>query len=174
MRPSPPSADAPALYATSVPVFQHYLERLAHIVQKAQQHNAGRELLHAQLAPNMLPFHNQVEIATNFSLRACFPLAGLPLPGYGEFAATWDGLHERINRAQKLLADLPMAAFEAAAARSVTDPAGQATVTLGAQDFLQRYALPNFLFHISMTYAIARHCGVPLGKADFDGLHSYG
>ncbi|AWF81977.1 hypothetical protein BTJ40_14710 [Microbulbifer sp. A4B17] len=38
---------------------------------------------------------------------------------------------------------------------------------------IHQYRLPNLLFHISMFYAIARHCGVTLSKGDFDGFHSY-
>jgi hypothetical protein len=35
------------------------------------------------------------------------------------------------------------------------------------------YAVPNFLFHYAMVYAIARQAGVPVGKSDFDGYHRY-
>ena len=35
------------------------------------------------------------------------------------------------------------------------------------------YALPNFFFHYSMVYAIARQAGVEIGKSDFDGYHDY-
>jgi uncharacterized protein len=167
-------ADNPSLYAASVPVFQHYLGQLAHILHSAQQYTAHNDdLLQARLAPDMLPFHQQVEIAANFSLRASFPLAGLPVPSYGECAPTWPGLHAHLGRAQALLASLAPNAFHAAAARTIKDQAGQAVLGLKAPDFLHRYALPNFFFHCSMAYAIARHQGLPLGKADFDGLHRY-
>ncbi len=42
-----------------------------------------------------------------------------------------------------------------------------------APDFLFQYALPNFFFHLATAYAILRGHGVPLGKADYDGLHKY-
>ena len=35
------------------------------------------------------------------------------------------------------------------------------------------YAVPNFFFHYSMVYAIARNAGVAIGKTDFDGFHKY-
>ncbi len=34
-------------------------------------------------------------------------------------------------------------------------------------DFLTGFAIPNFMFHASMAYAILRSAGVPLGKVDF-------
>ena len=35
--------------------------------------------------------------------------------------------------------------------------------------FLTGFVLPNFLFHVSIAYAILRHNGVPIGKLDFLG-----
>jgi hypothetical protein len=34
-------------------------------------------------------------------------------------------------------------------------------------------ALPNLYFHLVAAYIALRGAGVPLGKADFDGLHAY-
>nr|WP_267874749.1 DUF1993 family protein [Telluria antibiotica] len=34
-------------------------------------------------------------------------------------------------------------------------------------------AVPNFFFHYSMVYAIARQAAVPVGKSEFDGYHRY-
>jgi hypothetical protein len=36
-------------------------------------------------------------------------------------------------------------------------------------DFLQRWTLPNFYFHLATAYNILRHNGVPVGKQDFLG-----
>ena len=36
-----------------------------------------------------------------------------------------------------------------------------------AEAYLKHWALANFLFHITMAYAILRHNGVELGKADY-------
>ncbi len=140
------------LHEASVPVFAHYLARLRAMLDRAeaQARATGRPaqgLLDARLAPDMLPLADQVAIAANFALRACFPLAGRALPDYGEFAPGFDGLRARIDRAQALIGALPGAAF------------------------LLRYALPNFFFHLTTAYALMRQGGVPLGKADFDGLH---
>jgi hypothetical protein len=35
--------------------------------------------------------------------------------------------------------------------------------------FLKSFCLPNFLFHVTMTYALLRHNGVELGKMDYLG-----
>ena len=33
--------------------------------------------------------------------------------------------------------------------------------------FLKHWAMPNFMFHTTMTYALLRHNGVDIGKRDF-------
>lgn len=34
-------------------------------------------------------------------------------------------------------------------------------------DYLKEWVLPNFFFHVTTTYALLRHDGVDLGKADY-------
>jgi hypothetical protein len=43
------------------------------------------------------------------------------------------------------------------------------TVNLTASQYLTRFALPNFYFHITTAYDILRHNGVVLGKRDYLG-----
>lgn len=159
------------LYTASVPVFQHYLGRAADWLERAQSH-AGDELLAARLAPDMLPLESQVAIAAHFALRAAYPLTGQPVPPYGDAPATWSGLGERLQRVMHLLDELDPAQFDPA--RMISSDAGEATLQLDGATFLHQFALPNFFFHLAAAYAILRHRGVPLGKADFDGFHRYG
>lgn len=162
-----------SLFDASVPVFQRYLERLAGLVDAAEAHDEA--LLQARLAPDMLPFATHVVIAANFTLRACFPLAGRELPPYGEFPSTFAGLRQHIAHAAALLASLTREEFERAdASRLIESRAGEAVVALAPPAFLLQYALPNFFFHLSTAYAILRERGVALGKAHFDGFHVYG
>jgi hypothetical protein len=46
-------------------------------------------------------------------------------------------------------------------------------VELNGHEFIELYIIPNFLFHLSMAYAIARAEGIAVSKGDFDGFHSY-
>jgi hypothetical protein len=169
----------PALFQASVPVFLRYLGQLEHLLALARQHTAqagGPEqtLLDAALARDMLPFATQVEIACNFTLRAAFPLAGLPIPPYGEYPPSFAGLQQRIARAVQLLQGLAPQAFAPETPRTIQAEAGQARHAMPADEYLLHYALPNFFFHTTTAYAILRHVGVAVGKADFDGYHVYG
>ena len=35
--------------------------------------------------------------------------------------------------------------------------------------FLRQWAMPNFFFHVTTTYALLRHNGVDVGKGDYLG-----
>jgi hypothetical protein len=166
------------LYEASVPVFLRYLDRLRCLIDKADAHVHDRAvdpavLLGARLAPDMLSLDVQVAIAASFGLRACYPLAGHPVPPYGEFAGTFAGMRQRLDYVVGLLCVLEPAQFDGAHARVIESLAGNATVVLRAPEFLLHYALPNFFFHLSTVYALLRSQGVDLGKADFDGFHAY-
>lgn len=169
---------SPTLFDASAPVFLRYLRQLDGLLARAENHAAQHgvppaEILQARLAPDMLPFCQQVEIAANFALRACAPLANLPLPPYGPACTTFAALHARIAAAHDFVAALQPAHMADAATRTLESQAGDARVVLPGLEFLTLYALPNFFFHLTSAYAILRHLGVPLGKADFDGLHQY-
>lgn len=162
-----------ALYEASVPVFLRYLGRLDHLVATAQAHPQGAALLTARLAPDMLPFAMQVAVASGFTQRACFPLAGEAIPAEAVFPSTFVGLHARIAHAAGLLESIGGSQFEGAEQRIVESRAGDALVSLPGPAFLYQYALPNFFFHLTAAYAILRQQGVALGKQDFDGWHAY-
>ena len=169
----------PTLFLASVPVFLRYLGQLGRLLTLAQQHAVRvgmpeQTLLDAALAPDMLPFATQVEIACNFTLRATFPLMGAAIPPYGEYERSFAGLQHRIARAAHLLAELDPAAFDVGAPLTIQAEAGQAIHAMPASEYLLHYASPNFFFHTTAAHAILRHVGVPVGKADFDGYHVYG
>jgi hypothetical protein len=158
------------LHRASVPVFAHYLDRLAGLVRLARTqagaHPAG-DLLDARLAPDMLPFAAQVAVAANFAPRCCCPLAGRAAPDLGPWPTSFDGLLDRIAAAHAAIDALDPADFQRGPERRITDRAGHASVALPAPEFLLQYGLPNFLFHVTTAYAILRAQGVSLSKPDY-------
>ena len=46
---------------------------------------------------------------------------------------------------------------------------GSLQLAAGGQEYLVGFAIPSFLFHISIAYALLRHNGVEIGKLDFLG-----
>ena len=127
------------------------------------------QILTARLHPEMLPFAAQVNAAISFALRGCCPLAGREVVGFNDGGS----LQQQIARTIAYLEAIPEQAFAGAAERLCHDRGGFADIVLPADEFLHLYILPNFYFHFSMAYAIARSGGAPIGKGDFDGYHLY-
>lgn len=149
------------MYQSSVPVFRHYLARMAEMVEKA-----GPEALDAQLA-DTFPAGQQFATAAGFALRIACPLAGREVPDLPQ------ALGPRLAVARAMLGAMTPAEFEGAETRLIRHTAGFADLKQTGAEFLYLYGLPNFFFHLTMGYAALRAAGVPLGKADFDGFHSY-
>jgi len=105
------------MHAACVPVFSRYLGQLSHIAALAEAHASHegidpQQLLQARLAADMLPFAAQVDIAAQFSLRACAPLAGLAVPAFGGFSLSFAALQERVGRSSAFLAGLSPAQMQ--------------------------------------------------------------
>lgn len=149
------------MYQASVPVFRHYLSRVSDIVAVA-----GPDALDARIADSF-PARQQFATAAGFSLRIACPLAGREVPDLPQ------GLGPRLAVARALLGSMTPADFVGAEARIIRHRAGFADLEQTGAEFLHLYGIPNFFFHLTMGYAALRAAGVPLGKADFDGFHSY-
>lgn len=160
------------MYQTVIPALQRSLTALARILQKAETHCTDHKiapevLLGSRLFPDMLPLTRQVQLTCDFATRLNARLAGTEVPSHPDTETTFAALRGRIAAVQAELANATPAQFEAAAGRQITFKAGPSEMTLSGQDYYAHYALPQFHFHMSMTYAILRHNGVVLGKRDF-------
>lgn len=153
-------------------IFTDYLSLLSALLETVAAHFDGDEaVLQARLGPDMFPLGVQVEIAANFALRSCCPIANVDVVSFARDIKSFANLQAQIKDTLSQLACLDT--MENILDVTIEDMAGPARVSMKAQDFLARFALPNFYFHLTMVYAIARSQGVPLSKGDFDGLHQY-
>jgi len=149
------------MYLATVPVFRHYLARISDMVE-----TAGPEALATQI-DDAFPAAQQFATAAGFTLRIACPLAGREVPSLPQ------ALGPRLAVARAMLGAMAPADFDGAEVRIIHHRAGAADLAQTGSDFLYLYGLPNFFFHLTMGYAALRIAGVPLGKADFDGFHSY-
>lgn len=162
------------LYQASVPVFSRMLGNLTGILDKAAAHAAAKKiddavLLGARLYPDMFPLSRQVQLATDFARGTAARLAGLEPPSVEDKEQTFVELSARIDGALAYLRTLSAAQIDGMEAREITRTIRGVPRTFNGQDYLLRYALPNFFFHVSTAYAILRHNGVEIGKTDFIG-----
>lgn len=162
-----------SMHSASVPLLQHMLRNLSHILDKAEAHADARKfdpaaLTTFRLAPDMLPFTRQVLIACDAAKNGIARLSGVEAPKFEDNEATFADLKARIQKTLDYLATVPAGALDGAEAREITFPVGRdKTRTMSGQDYLTLWMLPNFFFHVTTAYAILRHNGVDLGKADY-------
>jgi hypothetical protein len=157
---------------TPTRLFLHYLRRLDDILQRVEAFDAA--VADRRLHPDMFPLLQQARVAIGFALRATCPLAGREIVSFRDGDdVTFAGIRAELDRTVAYLAALPDAEFADSDTLRVRTTAGFAELDLPAPEYFHMYAVPNFFFHYSMVYAIARQAGVPIGKSAFDGYHQY-
>jgi hypothetical protein len=124
--------------------------------------------LSLRLAPDQFAFARQVQTACDSAKFAASRLSGKDAPNHPDTEATLDELRARVQKVVSYLDGFTAKDFEAAATRVITQPRWEGKVMTGTDYFLE-HALPNFFFHLTTSYAILRHNGVPLGKRDYLG-----
>ena len=162
------------MYKASEPAFLQMLDALDSILTKAEAHATTRKiapetLLQARLFPDMFSFTRQVQLACDFAMRTMARLSGMEPPSVPDTEKTFEELHARIARAVSYVKVADARAIDNAANKDITFPAGGSDKTLNGVDYLTRFALPHFYFHVTMAYAILRENGVDLGKRDYMG-----
>jgi hypothetical protein len=164
---------AMSMYTASVPVFQHMLRNLSHVLDKGEASAQARKfdasvLATARLAPDMLPFTRQILIACDGAKNGVARIAGVEAPKFEDKEATFPELKARIGKTLDFLATVPAAKVDGTEDKDITFPSGRDTTkTMKAQAYLTTWVLPNFFFHVTTAYAILRHNGVDLGKTDY-------
>jgi uncharacterized protein len=163
------------LHATSAPIFDRGLRSMLVWFDLAEQHAQQRKfdpagLLSMKLAPDMLPLVKQVQITTD-TVKGCIArLAGDEVPSWPDDEKTFDDLRARVKRGLDFVASADPVRVDAGEAREIVltlrnrDP-----LRFVGADYLRFWALPNYFFHLTTAYALLRHGGVELGKADFLG-----
>jgi hypothetical protein len=124
-------------------------------------------LLQSRLAPDMLPLTRQVQIACDAAKNSVPRLAGQEPMKIEDNEQTFDELKARIAKTIDYLKTFDPAALNGSETREIKIPARDRTLEFSGLNYLRRFALPNFFFHVTTTYAILRHNGVELGKRDY-------
>jgi hypothetical protein len=165
-----------SFYDATVPAFLQILGSLSGLLTKAEaqckaKNIAPEVLLGARLYPDMLPLTKQIQLACDFAAKGCARLTHGEVLSVPDTETTFDELKQRIARTIDYVKAFTPAQFEGADAKNVTFPAGpNNSITLNGQEFVNRFAFPNFYFHAVTTHGILRHNGVEIGKRDFLGI----
>ncbi|MGF1606545.1 MAG: DUF1993 family protein [Rhodothalassiaceae bacterium] len=165
-----PPLEAPAdlsLRALVLPGYAQMLHALAGQLDKAAQCPGAATFFSARLAPDMQPLSAQVRFVCLQAEEARARLLDQPIAQVAPVADFAD--------AQDRLAWARARVSEAAADPAPVDPRRRITLTLAdglvfdlsVADYVRSWAIPQFYFHLVTAYALLRHAGAPIGKADY-------
>ncbi|MGE0115099.1 MAG: DUF1993 family protein [Steroidobacteraceae bacterium] len=163
-----------SMYHASAPVFTRLLKNLSAILDKAVAHADAKKIEHntlltARLAPDMLHFTKQVQIATDHAKGCIARLAGIEVPKYEDNEASFADLKARLARTIAFIETIQPEQLNGTEDKDITLQLGPRTVEFKGIDYLLNNATMNTYFHVTTAYAILRHNGVELGKRDFIG-----
>ncbi len=164
-----------SMHSASVPVFVRMLNNMLVWLDKAEAHAKARKFdpnnyVSMRLTPDMLPFARQIQMSTDQVKGGLARLAGIDPPKWADDETTLDELRARIRKAIAYAQSIPAAKIDGSESREIELPVGPGrTMKFPGETFLKSFSLPNFFFHVTMTYALLRQGGVELGKMDYLG-----
>ncbi|MGC9953521.1 MAG: DUF1993 domain-containing protein [Rhizomicrobium sp.] len=161
-----------SMYDASIPPMIRMLQNLSKIIDKATAQTVAADLaalLEARLAPDMLPFARQIQIASDAAKGCAARLAGQEPPSFPDTETTFPELQTRIAKTIAFLESVSAEKLAGSETRAITIKTSHRTLEFSGRDFLTRHALPNFYFHVTTAYDLLRHKGIQIGKMDYLG-----
>ena len=163
-----------SVHACTTELFIPMLKNLGNILEKAKSFAETKKLEAAvveglRLNPDMFALRRQVQLSTDFAKNSAARLAGVEAPKFPDEEQTLDELIARVHKTVDWLERLSASQLEGAEIRHIVVPLRTRTLEMDGLSFIQRWAIPNFYFHVTTTYALLRHAGVDIGKQDFLG-----
>ena len=163
-----------SMYQATVPVYVRLLAALSSTLDKAAAHAAAKKVdpavfITARLYPDMWSLAEQVRAATGHMVRGTSRLAGVPIPTFDGKEATFDDLKARIVKTIAFIQTVKPAQIDGSEDKETTITVAGNPMTLKRAQYLEHFAMVNFYFHCTTTYAILRQSGVEIGKRDFIG-----
>ena len=83
-------------------------------------------------------------------------------PGTGEIKLnekSLDDLRQRVRKTIDYVQSVPAAQIDGSDAREISVPRRTGAITMTGEAYLKHFALPNFFFHVTTTYALLRRAG---------------
>jgi hypothetical protein len=162
-----------SLYSVTIPVFIKNLQNLSGIIDKSVLHAEGasidaKALLDARLVADQFPFVKQVQLASDTAKAFAARLNGQDPVSMPDTESTMEELKTRIDATITLLKEVKPEDVDGKEDVQVTIKWFPGKFVTGF-DYATQYVLPNFFFHITTAYAIIRHNGIEIGKADYLG-----
>lgn len=158
------------LHTVTVPIFTKLLKNASVWIDKAQVHAEQRKfdvdtLLQARIAPDMFPLVRQFQSASDTAKGCTARLAGVDNPKFADEEKTFAEIRARLDKTIAFISSVDAALVAAGEDREIVLSPERKFAT--GHEYVAQHALPNFFFHLTTAYAILRHNGVDVGKADY-------
>jgi hypothetical protein len=146
------------------------------VLKKTKEYSAEADtdfvsLMGARLHPEMHPLFWQVNSTLEILLRATARLSNAEAVGLNLEEDSFDGLIASVESIQQELLALDSAMLDQSETNTFDVPIGpDATMPMTGKDYLLKFVLPNFYFHLTTSYDLLRMSGVPVGKRDYMGV----
>lgn len=148
-------------------VFATRLDALSHLLDVGEKHFGGDGFLDERLAEDMFPLSAQVVLACNQPRGFSQWCAGQPIDNLKvESVGTLAQAREAIAQTKALVAGIAVPDAKLDEAKRIGLGPGR-YCELPGHRYVADYLLPNLYFHVTAAYAILRHFGAPVGKADY-------
>lgn len=165
-----------SMYDASVPVFTQMLNSLVDVLKKAGDYAEVKKidpgvLIASRLYPDMLPLSAQVQIAGDTAKGCAARLAGMEPPVFEDNESSFPELIARLAKTADYLKTITRDQVEGSEEKTINYPHHGDSSSMDGLRYLLHRSLPNFFFHVTTAYAILRHNGLEIGKADFMGKY---
>ncbi len=163
-----------SLYDVSIAPLTLGLTNLSALLDKAAAHAEAKKVdpkvfADLRLIADMFPLKRQVQITCDTAKGAAARLGGVEIPKHEDTESNFAELKDRIAKTLAFIATVKADQINASGAREIVLKFPNSTLTFSGRDYVTKFVLPNFYFHIMATYAILRSNGVDVGKNDFLG-----
>jgi len=163
-----------SIYDLSIPPLTLGLTNLSALLDKATAFATTKKidpkvLIETRVIADMFPLRQQVQIACDTAKGAAARLAGVDVPKHEDTETTIAELKARIGKTLDFIGSIKPAQLADAETREVVLKFPNSTLKFSGTDYLRKFVLPNFYFHLTVAYALLRGNGVDIGKQDFLG-----
>ena len=165
-----------SMYDVTIPVLIRGLTVLSGYIDKAATYAVDNKfdpsiLVNARLAPDMSSLAGQVQRASDTSKGAITRLTGASVPGFPDTETTLDELKQRIAKTIDLLKAVKPQDLDGSDSKPIELKFGKLAKTFSGDEYVLKFLLPNFFFHVATAHAILRHNGMKVGKLDYLGSY---
>ncbi|MBD2841199.1 DUF1993 domain-containing protein [Erythrobacter rubeus] len=164
-----------SLHAAYVPSALQMLGTADHLLDVTEKWCAERDCDHsaimgAKLIDDMLPFCYQIKSVAEHTAGSIEAVReGVYSPDLNPPPSTFGELRAKLSDARDVMNALKDEEMESWIGRAMRFEFKERGMDFTVENFLLSFSQPNFYFHTSAAYSIARMLGVQIGKMDFMG-----